>query len=70
LVQFSSPGVGAGSFYLAVNDLTVGIGTTNTLMGSVTGGVFNHAPEPSSIFLLSTVVGGLAFAMRRKLQAR
>jgi PEP-CTERM motif len=70
LVQYVTPGVGKGSFYLSVNDATVNIGNNNGLTGAITGATFTAVPEPSSFLLLGTLAGGLGLALRRKLKAK
>ena len=70
LVQYVTPGVGKGSFYLSVNDVTVNIGNNNALTGHISDASFSAVPEPSSFLLLGTLAGGLGLALRRKMKTK
>ena len=75
IFNFTSPST--GSFTFTVHDImnmdhSAGGPATYTLRGDITGAESNagdrlsSVPEPSSIFLLLTVLGGAGLAMRRK----
>jgi hypothetical protein len=75
IFNFTSPST--GSFTFTVHDImnmdhSAGGPATYTLRGDITGGEsdasdpLSSVPEPSSIFLLLTVLGGAGLAMRRK----
>ena len=70
---------GSGQFYLTVNDIAAGsipVYGDAMLTGSITGATFtpngggtDATPEPGSIVLLGTLVGGLGLWMKRRRSA-
>jgi len=61
--------LGSGSFNFAVGDI-MNLGPNNTaqLKGTITGATFAPTPEPSSIILLCTTLGGLGLLARKRLR--
>ena len=61
-------GQGSGSFDLAIGDVTLTNGTSRSVKGTVSNAQFAATPEPTSIILTSTLIGGMMFLFRKRLR--
>ena len=61
---------GTGSFFFAVNDLSIDPGQIASLTGQITSAQQTTVPEPTSMFLLGTGLLGVAGAVRKRLKGQ
>jgi hypothetical protein len=58
---------GSGSFDLTIQDVTVTNGSSKSLTGTISNATFAATPEPTSIVLISTLMGGVLLLFRKRL---
>lgn len=61
---------GSGSFDLAIADVTLTNGSSKSVKGIVSNATFAATPEPTSIILMSTLMGGMLLLFRKRLVGR
>jgi hypothetical protein len=60
---------GSGSFDLAISDVTLANGQSKSIKGTISNATFATTPEPTSIVLISTLLGGVMVLFRKRLRS-
>jgi hypothetical protein len=60
---------GSGNFTLKIADVTLTNGSSKIIYGTVSNAAFAATPEPTSIVLISTLLGGVLFLFRKRLRS-